>query len=367
MKKYHSVILGVLFSLALLAGGMTVLLLPKEDFSEAERRPLALLPEWNAETVLDGSCFEDTDLYVVDHFAGREEFRHIKACWEFFVLRSNENNGLVRSGKSIMKLEKHTNAASLAYAANRLGAVYDAYLKNTDCGVFFAVVPDKSAFLKDKGYPTMDLSEMETALSACLPGAKQLSLSCVLSLNDYYLTDTHWRQERLLPVAGTLLSGMGRPCSKLQEGNFSVRSYEPFYGVYAGQSALRPAPETIFYLEDGPLANCTVTDLLTVQKLPLYDPDGCDERDPYTLFLGGSKGLLRIENPDVSDGKELVVFRDSFGSSIAPLLAAEYSTVTLVDIRYVNPQFLRRYLRFDNRDVLFLYSATLLNNSQALQ
>ena len=57
-----------------------------------------------------------------------------------------------------------------------------------------------------------------------------------------------------------------------------------------------------------------------------------------------------------TDGSRLIVFRDSFGSSPAPLLAA----------RYIDPYLLSRYMRFENADVLFLYSATLLNDSQGV-
>lgn len=98
----------------------------------------------------------------------------------------------------------------------------------------------------------------------------------------------------------------------------------------------------------------------------MYDPDSCDKRDPYTLFLGGAKGLLHIENPNVTDGSRLIVFRNSFGSSLAPLLAARYGSVTLIDTRNIDPYLLSRYMRFENADVLFLYSATLLNDSQGV-
>jgi len=45
----------------------------------------------------------------------------------------------------------------------------------------------------------------------------------------------------------------------------------------------------------------------------------------------------------------------------------DYKTVTLVDIRYVSSAYLEQVFQFDNQDVLFLYSTTLLNNSMALR
>ena len=65
--------------------------------------------------------------------------------------------------------------------------------------------------------------------------------------------------------------------------------------------------------------------------------------------------------------RELVIFRDSFASSLAPLLLEGYSRVTLVDIRYLSPAQLGRYLTFTDQDVLFLYSTGVLNNSSTLK
>ena len=85
------------------------------------------------------------------------------------------------------------------------------------------------------------------------------------------------------------------------------------------------------------------------------------------MFLSGSLSLITIENPNATTDKELVIFRDSFGSSIAPLLVEGYAKVTLVDIRYVASDLVGRFVDFENQDVLFLYSTLVLNNSVTLK
>ena len=62
-----------------------------------------------------------------------------------------------------------------------------------------------------------------------------------------------------------------------------------------------------------------------------------------------------------------MIFRDSFGSSIAPLFAESYSKITLVDIRYLPSEMVGRFVTFDNQDVLFLYSTPVLNNSVTMK
>ena len=82
----------------------------------------------------------------------------------------------------------------------------------------------------------------------------------------------------------------------------------------------------------------------------------------YDVFLSGARAVLRIENPNAKTDRELIVFRDSFSSSMIPLLVEDYATVTLVDIRYVPARMLDQYVTFDGQDVLFMYSTLVLNS-----
>jgi hypothetical protein len=83
------------------------------------------------------------------------------------------------------------------------------------------------------------------------------------------------------------------------------------------------------------------------------------------MFLSGPLSLVTVENPNASTDKELVVFRDSFGSSIAPLFAEGYQKITLLDIRYLNQNIIPNFVTFENQDVLFLFSTGVLNNETA--
>ena len=95
--------------------------------------------------------------------------------------------------------------------------------------------------------------------------------------------------------------------------------------------------------------------------------EAAEGKDPYEMFLSGTEPLLVIDNPDAETDRELVMFRDSFGSSLAPLLVEGYKKITLVDIRYISPQFLGSFVNFENCDILFIYSTILLNNSNSFK
>ena len=97
----------------------------------------------------------------------------------------------------------------------------------------------------------------------------------------------------------------------------------------------------------------------------IYDEAKANGSDPYDFFLSGAKKRpMRIENPSQDNGKTLVIFRDSFGSSFAPLMVDGYSTVYVVDIRVTMSGMINNVVGgFKDKDVLFLASSMVVNDS----
>jgi hypothetical protein len=50
-----------------------------------------------------------------------------------------------------------------------------------------------------------------------------------------------------------------------------------------------------------------------------------------------------------------------------PLLAQGFSEITMVDLRYMNSALLEKMVDFSDAQVLFMYSANLLNNSTSMK
>ena len=150
---------------------------------------------------------------------------------------------------------------------------------------------------------------------------------------------------------------------------FAPAIAEDFHGVYAGQLAIDSISDRLIHVTSESINSCTVTsyDSGKAQPVPFYDMEAASGRDPYEMFLNGADALLVIENPSANSGRELIIFRDSFGSSLAPLLIESYDKITLVDIRYIQSGMLGNFIDFDSQDVLFIYSSGLLNNSLAMK
>lgn len=340
---------------------------PTKDISESERRPLEQMPEVSAETILNGKFMTKFESFTLDQFPLRDTFRQIKSLFHYYVLNQADNNDIYVADGYAAKLEYPLRQDSVEYALKKFQFVYEKYLKNTNSTVFMTVVPDKGYYLaEENGYLAMDYAAMFEAFDKGMPWATYVDLTDTLTGQSYYRTDTHWRQEHLLNAAQKLCDAMGvRP---FERESFTQTALErPFYGVYYGQAALPMEPETLYIMENELLANCKVYDLETDSYLDVYNMDMLTSKDLYDVFLSGSKSLLTIENPNASTDRELIIFRDSFGSSIAPLLVRDYAKVTLVDIRYLSSQMLDRFMDFHGQDILFLYSTLVLNNSNTIK
>jgi len=295
-----------------------------------------------------------------DQFPFREAFRRIKAVFSTAVLGQKDNHGILSYQGYLEKLSGPVSESSLQQAADKLTAIYETHFPDSD--VYFAIVPEKGYYIPESaGYP---LTDFEKILAMELPFATKIDISDTLTLESYYRTDSHWRQECLSETAQTIAAAMGATLS----GSYTeVQVKDDFLGVYAGQSALPVRPEPISVLRNDVLDGCTVFNAETGTVKGLYDLENLGNRDPYDVFLDGAAPLLTIENPASASGKELIVFRDSFGSSLIPLLCEGYDTVTVVDIRYLPSANLGKFVDFRGQDVLLLYSTGILNNSSTLR
>lgn len=362
MKKKY--LISVLLLAALWLGGSGLLWFgPRTDISEAERRKLEQFPIPSSETLLDGRFMTKFEAFTQDQFPLRDSLRRLKAVFSYNVLHQLDNNGIYLADGYAAKLEYPLNERSVENALAKFRRIHDDYL--TDCKkIVFAVVPDKGYYLAaPNGYPAMDYETLFSMVSN-EDWAEYVDLTDCLRADCYYRTDTHWRQETLLPAAEKIAQALG---VSIDDAYIPTALERPFYGVYYGQAALPLEPETIYLLESDALSSCTVYNHETKESAAVYDRTKLSSRDLYDVFLSGAVSVLTVENPTAETGRELLVFRDSFGSSLVPLLVSGYAKITLIDTRYITPAMLPEMISFGGQDVLFLYSPMVLNHSTMLK
>ena len=328
------------------------------ETSTAERRPLAQFPEnitW--EGIVDKTVIDKFEDYSVDQFPFREFFRSIKANFQLNALQIKENNGFAVEDGYIAKIEPEFITENVEYSISRLNLIYNRFIKNKTDNVYTAIIPDKNYFFaQNYNYPAPDYDKIVAMLKDGLSDATYIDLFNSLELTDYYKADTHWSQPHLRDVVNALSSAMNFNVS----WNYTEKTLEGFKGVYHAQSALYPTPENLIYLTNKIVEDATVYDYETGKTYGIYNFEAFEGNDGYDFFLSGTRSYLRIDNPNATTDKELVIFRDSFGASLAPLLVEGYKTIYLIDIRSLPLQTIMT-IDFTDKDVLFIYSSLVLN------
>lgn len=313
--------------------------------------------------MFDGSLAQEFDKYTTDQMIKREEFRRIKALLELDILRKKDNNNIYLYKDSLIKMEYPLNQASIVNAANKINTIQKEYLQGMKC--YYTIVPDKNYFVNRDEYISMDYAKMEEIMSQNIKNIEYIPIFDCLQLQDYYVTDIHWKQENLQKVVDKISIKMN--FKDRIHSRYSTQNVIEFDGVYAGQLAVKTSKDTIRIKTNETIENAIVYNYENKKETKIYDQEKLNSNDKYDIYLSGPTPLITITNPKGEKGKELVVFRDSFASSLVPLFTEAYSKITLVDIRYMRSKDIGNYIEFKDQDILFIYSTTVLNNSSTFK
>ena len=167
----------------------------------------------------------------------------------------------------------------------------------------------------------------------------------------------------LFDVANTIANQMNFDITN----NNVVNTVTTFKGSYAGRLSVTKDIDTIKTISNPSTLNSSVYNYETKQYTKIYDYDKLKSLDKYDIYLSGASSIIDIVNPTSNSNRELIVFRDSYGSSLIPLLMEGYKKITVIDIRYVSSRILNNYIKFNNQDVLFMYSILTINNSFSMR
>lgn len=332
------------------------IILKDKEISTTERRKLSSLPEYT----LSSEYVNKLDKYLLDHFPLRDNFRSIKAKFNYNILHKLDNNNIYLKDNYIFKSEYPTNKDSISNFINKINKMKQNLTENNN--TYIMLIPDKNYYLDSSNFLHIDYDYVYNEISKL--NITEIDIRNIMTLEDYYETDTHWRQEKLDKVVYEMSKTMN---FNYQTITYKENEYNNFYGVYYGESAVKREPEKIIYLTNDNLNNLTVTYLENKKLNKIYNLDKLTSLDSYEVYLDGASSFIEIYNDNSISDKELVIFRDSFGSSITPLLTNYYKKITLIDNRYINIQNYLNMIEFTNQDILFMYSTLIVNNSSSLK
>ena len=351
-------IITISFCLILVVTFLMNLLTKDNELSTSERRKLEQFPKLSLESITNSTFMNKLDTYSTDQFIFRNTFREIKAWFNNNIYFKKDNNNLFVKNNAIYKMEYPLNEYNLNKTLDKISNVYAKYLKNTNTKVYYSIIPDKNYYLENDDHLKMDYTKLINIAENTLKYMTYIDITDELELNSYYKTDLHWKQECLNDVVSKLQKGLNLPHVSTE---YIEKDLGDYYGTYYSQLKTNVPADRIYALTNSTISNLEVYNYETNKFVDVYSNK--QTMDKYDTYLHGATPLLRIDNKNIEEKKELIIFRDSFASSLAPLLTENYSTIYLVDLRYIDSKLLENYITFNDQDVLFIYSTTILNSN----
>jgi hypothetical protein len=364
-------VISVITFLALIATGTALnFVLTPPEFIVSERRRPATFPDLSWSELSSGDFARGFEAFSTDNFALRERLRTVRALTTFYVFMHLDKDGLFFDRRhGIGRFEK-PDETQISESGRRLSTMLNLFGQDTD--FYFAVIPEKSYYTSHSRV-TISPHLVAHLTAERLPDDVQfIDLTTSLTVEDFYRTDLHWCQTLIWNVVQTLSQAM----NFVPPPRTDTITVGDFFGVYYGQLAVPMRPDVMeVHRIDGVRAwylneRRSALELRAIKEEGLvYSLDMFRGIDPYSIFLRGPQPVVWLETGN-STGRTLYIFRDSFGSSIAPLLALSesYDEIVLIDLRYIDGRILDRFVEFhDGADVLFLYSTQILNNADMVR
>lgn len=351
-------IFSYLFVFFLLIVAILNIVVPDKQISNTERRKLKQFPIFNINTILNGEFFDSLEDYNLDQMIFRDNLKKIQKFWDEKVFMMFDHNDLVIDNNYIFKINYKINQKSVLSFSKKINRIINDF---NNSNIYFAMIPDKNYYMNAK-YLKLDYANFEQLLKENI-NSDYIDLKDLLELKSYYLTDIHIKQD-----------GWNKVIERLEEiYNFKINTefrkeeVPNFYGSLSNQLGIFKTSDILNYYTSIYTQKAVVTHLEYPNK-EVYDISKLSGIDYYDVYLSGASSYIEIVNPEINNNnKELIIFRDSFASSLTPLILSAYEKITLVDLRYIDYDIVKNYLNYQNKDVLFLYSVDLINNSGSIK
>ncbi|WP_306024483.1 MULTISPECIES: DHHW family protein [Paenibacillus] len=366
LKKYDQVYYRVLAILLLMFTGAVLLinfLTPSKEFSESENRMLQKLPKFSLETLVSGKFTSEFESYISDQFMERDFWIGLKSDADQ-GMGKKESNG-VYIGKDGYLIQKFPPPEK-GDLEDKVKAVQAFDKASPGLRKYMMLVPTAAAVLEDKLPPYAsggdEMVYWEKIKDSHLGDIRCIDVSPALEANKeqpiYYKTDHHWTTK------GAFLAyrELGAPMSftPKNEDDFNIRQVtSQFYGSLYSKSGFRhiqPDSIELYY----PKTPGTISvDYVDEQQSAdsMYVMENLAKKDKYTVFFNGNHGLIRITT-DNTEGRRLLIVKDSYANSLIPFLTSHFSEIDVIDLRYYDGDILKLTEERQIHDMLILYNIT---------
>ena len=230
-------------------------LLPKVSYIENERRYAEEVENLSVASVLDGSFMASFEKNKVDLFPFRNQWQNLKKMWCYEILHQKDVNGVFKEEEHLFKIDYPYSQKSVETIAKKLKEIFVKNNVQSD-SVYYSLIPDKgwyasSSALKYNFYK-MEKDYRREMVGTYIPIVNQLSL------DSFYKTDPHWKQEKLGSVVKTFSKEMNFSTSHSFTSLKKVK--DDFAGVYAGQYGRKSELDSMYCVDESDFKNYKVYD-----------------------------------------------------------------------------------------------------------
>lgn len=370
-------ILPVAFLLMIFGFAVANLFTPDREFSQSENRALAQPPVFSFESLFSGKYTETTESYITDQFVGRDSFIGIKTQADYLAGKRDSND--VYFGKDGYLFEVYTEESVdkelLQANLDRIATLAKKQEANLGKGrVYVMLVPSASEILSDKLPPLAPHFNQEAAynsLSEKLGQEMIIDLFSALNSTEeqvFYKTDHHWTSYGAFLAYQAYCNRAGFAIPFTGEYMQEVVTSE-FYGTLFTKARLfNTKPDSIRRWRSSSKPSFTLDVNMGEEEYDtLFMEEFLDKRDKYSYFLGGNNPVLTIKRQEEeSNGRTLLLLKDSFAHSLAPFIAEEYDKVILLDLRYYNGSVSKLIEAQGVTDLLISYHFSTLESERGL-
>lgn len=330
----------IVFVVFVLTLCLLFIFLPKESYSENEKRVLAEFPSFSFEAMLDGSFNEGVEEYINDHFPMRDVFVGIYSYYNRLMGRGNVSGIYLLGDGSMVAAPSEIDPDKCDRNIGRL----ESFAEKTGLPATLMIIPSAGYANRDLlGFTHKEYADDAIFASAAadLESVKLIDLRELFTSEEASGKDVYYRTDHHLTSYGSYLSYL-EFCNENSitptQGFADIEKLEGFYGTSYSKSGLwlsKPDTLEIWHSPNNYRFTVTVDDIDQKHEYDsLYFYSHAENMDKYPVFLDGNHAVVTVKNEDVSNGRVLLVVKDSYAHCMSTFLADQYETICLVDMRY---------------------------------
>ena len=377
MRKLKNIKITTILNISVIATFFFVLIvfliggiiLPDRDYSETENRNLSDFPVVSVENIFSGKFMSDFETYLSDQFINRDLIVSVKTTLSSLIGQKEVNGVYIGKNDRLYEVPSAYNSDDVVNKAQIINNFADKYqIKNK----FFILAPNSTEIIPELLPVFLNCDQRQSQIDSFYNLIKD-KYTCIDSYTPlleydnrsdlYFKTDHHWTSE-----AAKLVFVNFAEKAELDTDNVKYRNFilsKNFSGTLASSSGIKNTTDNLIAVVPEDIKGSFIVHNYDTQakKTTFFDSDKLETKNQYEVFFGGNFSRIRIYTENVN-GRNLLIFKDSYANCFIPLLIPYYENIIIVDPRYYSGNIEDIMSDYNYSDVLFLYNTDFLTRHQ---